>query len=57
MGEPFFEAVDRDALTKCIADAIEKGVDYTEALEVISAFGITQEELDDACAALRAQIS
>ena len=56
MGEPFFEAVDRDALTKCIADAIEKGVDYTEALEVISAFGITQEELDDACAALRAQL-
>ena len=57
MGEPFFEAVDRDALPKCIADAIEAGVDYTEAFEVVSAFGVTQDELDAACEALRTLLS
>ena len=57
MGEPFFEEVDRDELTALIADAIEAGVDYAEAFEVVSAFGVTQDELDAACEALRAQLS
>ena len=57
MGEPFFEEVDRDELTALIADAIEAGVDYTEAFEVVSTFGVTQDELDAACEALRTQLS
>ena len=56
VGELWFEIVDRDALTECIADAIVAGVDYSEALEVISTFGVTQDELDDACVALRNKI-
>ena len=57
IGAPFFEAVDRDELTALIADAIEAGVDYTEAFEVVSTFGVTQDELDAACEALRTQLS
>ena len=56
MGDPFFEVVDRDELTELIAEAIEAGVDYSEALEVVSTFGVTQDELDAACEALRAQL-
>ena len=52
----WFESVDRDELTQLIADAIEAGVDYSEALEVISTFGVTQDDLDAACEALRAQL-
>ena len=56
VGDLWFEFVDRDELTQLIADAIEAGVDYSEALEVISTFGVTQDELDAACEALRAQL-
>ena len=56
MGDLWFESVDRDELTQLIADAIEAGVDYSEALEVVSTFGVTQDELDAACEALRAQL-
>ena len=57
MGEPFFETVDRDELTALIADAAAAGVDYSEAFAVVSAFGVTQQELDDACAQLRQRIA
>lgn len=57
VGATWFEDVDRDALTQCIADAIEAGVDYSEALEVISTFGVTQDELDAACEALESQLN
>jgi hypothetical protein len=56
VGDLWFESVDRDELTQLIADAIEAGVDYSEALEVVSTFGVTQDELDAACEALRAQL-
>ena len=56
VGALWFESVDRDELTQLIADAIEAGVDYSEALEVVSTFGVTQDELDAACEALRAQL-
>ncbi len=56
VGDLWFESVDRDELTQLIADAIEAGVDYSEALEVVSTFGVTQDELDVACEALRAQL-
>ena len=56
VGDLWFESVDRDELTQLIADAIEVGVDYSEALEVVSTFGVTQDELDAACEALRAQL-
>ena len=56
VGDLWFESVDRDELTQLIADAIEAGVDYSEALEVVSTFGVMQDELDAACEALRAQL-
>jgi len=56
VGDVWFDEVDRNALTVAIADAIEAGVDYSEALEVVSTFGVTQDELDAACEALRAQL-
>ncbi len=57
MGEPFFEVVDRDELTACIAEAVEAGVDYTEAFQVVSTFGVTQDELDAACEELKQRIN
>lgn len=57
MGEPFFEAVDRDPLTKLIAKATEIGVDTEDAITVVSTFGITQDELDAACVELQAAIN
>ena len=48
MGEPFFEPVERETLTKLIATALEKGIDVTSAMETVSTFGVTQEELDAA---------
>jgi hypothetical protein len=56
VGDLWFESVDRDELTQLIANAIEAGADYSEALEVISTFGVTQDDLDAACEALRAQL-
>ena len=49
MGAPMFESVDKETLTKLIAIALEKGIDVTSAMEVVSTFGVTQEELDAAC--------
>ena len=46
-----------DKNTQTPNGTIEAGVDYSEALEVISTFGVTQDELDAACEALRAQLS
>ena len=57
VGDVWFDEVDRDALTAAIANAIGAGVDYSEAFEVVSTFGVTQDELDAACEALRAQLS
>lgn len=57
MGEPLFEAVDRDPLTKMIAKAIDIGVDAEAATEVVSTFGVTQDELDAACEELEAAIN
>lgn len=57
MGEPYFETVDRDELTALIADAIEAGVDYSNAFEVVSTFGVTQEELNAAVEELKEQLS
>ena len=57
MGEPFFDEVDRDDLTECISDAIATGVDYAEAYEVVSAFGVTQDELDAAYIELKEKLS
>ena len=57
MGEPFFEFVDRETLTKLIATALEKGIDVTSFVEVVSTFGVTQEELDVACSELLALIN
>ena len=48
MGEPFFEPVERETLTKLIATALEKGIDVTSAMEIVSTFGVTQKELDAA---------
>lgn len=57
MGDPFFEVVDRDELTELIADAAAAGVDYSEAFTVVSAFGISQDELDEASRKLREELS
>ena len=58
MGEPFFELVDRDTITKLIAKAISLDViDVQEAIAVVSTFGVTQDELDAACAELEAAIN
>ena len=57
MGEPLFEAVDRDPLTKMIAKAIDIGVDAEAATKVVSTFGVTQDELDAACEELEAAIN
>ena len=57
MGEPFFENVDRDELTELIADAAAAGVDYSEAFTVVSSFGISQDELDEASRKLREELS
>ena len=56
MGEPFFEVVDREPLTKLIAKALALDIDVSEAVEVISTFGVTQEELDAACQTLETSI-
>jgi len=56
VGNTWFENVDRDELTVLIADALEAGVDIEEALEVVSTFGVSQDELDAACAALEANL-
>lgn len=56
VGECWFETVDRDELTELIAEAIEQGVDYSEAFAVVSAFGITQDDLDAAAEALSAEL-
>ena len=55
-GDPYFETVNRDNLTKLIAQALNVDVDITNALEVISTFGVTQDQLDTACVALQALI-
>ena len=55
-GDPYFETVNRDNLTVLIGKALEAGVDITDALEVISTFGVTQSNLDTACVALQALI-
>ena len=52
MGEPFFEIVNRDDLTKLVAKANELGVNVDEAVEVLSTFGVTQDDLDIAYANL-----
>ena len=58
MGEPFFELVDRDTITKLIAKAISLDViDVQDAIAVVSTFGVTQDELDVACAELEAAIN
>ena len=58
MGEPFFELVDRDTITKLIAKAISLDViDVQDAIAVVSTFGVTQDELDAACAELEAAIN
>ena len=56
MGEPFFDVVDREPLTKLIAKALELDIDVSEAVEVISTFGVTQEELNAACQTLETSI-
>ena len=56
MGEPFFDVVDREPLTKLIAKALALDIDVSEAVEVISTFGVTQEELDAACQILETSI-
>ena len=57
VGDLWFESVDRDELTQLIADAIEAGVDYSEALEVVSTVGVTQDDLDEASRKLREELS
>ena len=57
VGDLWFDAVDRDPLTKLIAKAIEIGVDTEDAITVVSTFGITQDELDAACVELQAAIN
>ena len=57
MGAPFFEPVERETLTKLIATALEKGIDVTSAMEVVSTFGVTQEELDAAAEELSTLIN
>lgn len=51
-GESYFEEVNRDNLTKIIAEAIAKGKtelsEYSSAYELIQLFGLTQKEIDDA---------
>ena len=56
MGDPMFEVVDRDELTKAIAMALKLDIDVSEAIEVISAFGVTQEEIDAAYQTLETSI-
>ena len=56
MGEPFFDVVDRDQLTKAIATALALDIDVSEAVETVSTFGVTQEELDLAYQDLQALI-
>ena len=56
MGEPMFEVVDKEPLTKLIAKALELDIDVSEAVEVISTFGVTQEELNAACQTLETSI-
>ena len=56
MGDPMFEVVDKEPLTKLIAEALELGIDVSEAVEVISTFGVTQEEIDGACQTLETSI-
>lgn len=55
--ELWFEKVNTTALTALIAEALEQGIDVTEAVEVISTFGVTQDEIDGACETLRAQLN
>ncbi|MBR2974388.1 MAG: InlB B-repeat-containing protein [Clostridia bacterium] len=55
-GDPYFENVNRDNLTKLIAQALNVDVDITDALKTISTFGVTQDQLDTACVALQALI-
>ena len=57
VGDLWFDAVDRDPLTKLIAKAMEIGVDTEDAITVVSTFGITQDELDAACVELQAAIN
>lgn len=57
VGDLWFDAVDRDPLTKLIAKAIEIGVATEDAMAVVSTFGITQDELDAACVELTAAIN
>ena len=48
VGDLWFETVNKDDLTALIAQALEVGADIEEAQAVVSAFGVTQTELDDA---------
>jgi hypothetical protein len=57
VGDLWFESVDRDELTELIADAAAAGVDYSEAFTVVSTFGVTQDELDEASRKLREELS
>ena len=56
VGDLWFETVNRDNLTVLISKALEAGVDITDALEVISTFGVTQSNLDTAYQALEVAI-
>ncbi|HBJ19105.1 MAG TPA: hypothetical protein DDY70_05145 [Clostridiales bacterium] len=54
--DPWFEVVSREELTSVIADAIAARIDVSAAEEIIAAFGVTQEELDDVMYALKAEL-
>ena len=52
----WFDTVNRENLTMLIAEALALDIDVSEAVEVISTFGVTQEELDAACQTLETSI-
>jgi len=56
VGDVWFEQVNRDDLTVLIGKALEVGVDITDALETISTFGVTQDDIDTACQTLETAI-
>ena len=56
VGDLWFETVNKENLTALIAQALEVGVDITDALEIISTFGVTQDNIDTACQTLETAI-
>jgi len=56
VGDLWFEQVNRDALTVLIGKALKVGVDITDALKIISTFGVTQDDIDTACQTLETAI-